>query len=147
MTNPVSKISKVRSTKVLELIHSDIVGPINPISKGKFRYSMNFVDDYSGAVKTYLLRQKSDAHQALVQFIADVSPYGKIKRLRCGNGTEYICKNFRNVCSNNKIRMKFSSPRSPHQNGVAESNYRAIYEMARCLLAEAKLPKILWPLL
>ena len=145
MTNPVSKTPRERATNILDLVHTDVVGPITPMSKEKFRYSINFVDDSSGLVRVYLLKQKCDAHLALMKFIADVAVYGKVKRIRCDNGTEYTSQNFRNVCLQNNIGMEFSSPRSPHQNGVAERNHRTIYEMARCLLQEANLPQNLWP--
>nr|CAN72453.1 hypothetical protein VITISV_008931 [Vitis vinifera] len=37
-----------------------------------------------------------------------------------------------------------SSPYSPQQNGVSERNNRTVMEMARCMLFEKKLPKLLW---
>lgn len=43
-----------------------------------------------------------------------------------------------------KIKHEFSAPYSPHQNGTAERNWRTLFDMARCLLIEADLPKFLW---
>ena len=37
-----------------------------------------------------------------------------------------------------------SAPYSPHQNGTAERCWRTLFEMARCLIIESKLPKYLW---
>ena len=36
-----------RAKKVLELVHSNICGPINPLSNGGKRYIITFIDDYS----------------------------------------------------------------------------------------------------
>lgn len=35
-----------RASKKLELIHSDICGPITPISTGGKKYFMSFIDDF-----------------------------------------------------------------------------------------------------
>ena len=37
-----------------------------------------------------------------------------------------------------------SAPYSSHQNGRAERSWRTLFEMARCLLLQAELPKSLW---
>ena len=41
------------------------------------------------------------------------------------------------------IRHQKSAPHSPHLNGTAERSWRSLFEMGRCLLIEAKLPKYL----
>ena len=42
------------------------------------------------------------------------------------------------------IKHERSAPYPPHQNGKAERGWRSIFEMARCLLIQANLPKTLW---
>ena len=44
----------------------------------------------------------------------------------------------------NEIHQEFSAPYSPHQNSEAERAWRTLFDMARCLLLEAGLPKELW---
>jgi len=39
--------SEPRDSKVLEIIHSDVYGPMRVESKGKARYIVTFIDDYS----------------------------------------------------------------------------------------------------
>ena len=92
----------------------------------------------------YFLKRKSDATKATEKFLADMAPYGTIKRMRTDNGGEYSSRFFRDLLAKNKIAHEFSAPHSPHQNGTAEVNWRTIFEMARCLLLEAQLPKQLW---
>ena len=42
------------------------------------------------------------------------------------------------------IKHEKSAPYSPHQNGTAERSWRTLFEMARSLLLQSKLPKSLW---
>ena len=78
----------------LDLVHSDLAGPISPSSIEGSKYAIIFTDDYSGVMFLYFLRNKSDATRATARFLADIAPYGNIKRLRTDQGTEYTCKNF-----------------------------------------------------
>ena len=144
MTQFRNKSLNPKATKILEVVHTDIVGPITPASKDGFRYGLSFIDDYSGYIYVYLLKQKSDSIKAMKKFLADTAPYGKVKILRCDNGTEYTNSQFRTLLIDNQIKQEFSSPYSPHHNGTAERSHRTVYEMARALLIESKLPQTMW---
>lgn len=67
-----------------------------------------------------------------------------MKRIRTDNGTEFTSAEFKTCMVKNHIKHEFSAPYSPHQNGTVERSWRTLYEMARCLLLEGKLPKKLW---
>ena len=133
-----------KAKNVLDLVHCDLAGPIEPETKEGFKYSAVFVDDYSGAVFLYLLKSKSDTIVAVQKFLSDVSPYGNVKCIRSDNGTEFTNSDFRDLMLQNNIKQEFSAPYSPHQNGTAERAWRSIFEMTRCLLIDAGLPKSLW---
>ena len=49
-----------QSTKKLELIHSDICGPIQVDSIGGSRYFTTFIDDSTHCVSVYFLKHKSE---------------------------------------------------------------------------------------
>lgn len=134
-----------KARAALELVHTDLAGPITPNSKEGFKFVLSFVDDYSGATFVYNLKHKSDTTQATERFIADVASYGKIKCIRSDNGTEFTSRQFRDLLSRHGIRQETSAPYSPHQNGTAERNWRTLFDMARCMLVESELPKSLWP--
>ena len=80
----------------------------------------------------------------MLKFLADSAPYGFVKRLRSDNGGEFVSNEFEDILVKNKIKHERSSPYSPHQNGTVERGWRTLFDMARCLLIEAKLPKHLW---
>lgn len=90
------------------------------------------------------MKAKSDTVKGTEKFIADVAPYGKIKCIRSDNGTEFTSSEFQSLLSKNAIRHETSAPYSPHQNGTAERSWRTLLEMARCMLIESSLPKMLW---
>ena len=133
-----------RATAPLQLVHSDLAGPVTPVSKEGHKYALVFVDDFSGAFGVYFLKNKSDATRATEQFLADTAPYGSVKRLRSDNGGEYISEEFKSLLLKNHIKHETSAPYSPHQNGTAERAWRAIFDMARCLLIDAELPRQFW---
>jgi hypothetical protein len=41
------KVAEYRAKKLLELVHTDIYGPIKPSSIGEYRYFITFIDDFS----------------------------------------------------------------------------------------------------
>ena len=148
-----------RATYPLELVHTDLAGPIDPLAKEGFRYAIIFTDDFSGCMFTYFLKEKSDATRATEKFLADVSPYGKVKtlsfnaeiepsgdvkRIRSDNGGEFTSNEFMTLLLKHSIKHEKSAPYSPHQNGTAERSWRTLFEMARALIIESKLPKNLW---
>ena len=132
-----------RATCPLEFVHCDLTGPIDPAVKDGFRYALSFVDDYSGINMVYFLKQKSDTIEAAERFLADTAPYGTVKHIRSDNGTEFTCKGFKSLLVKYCIKHETSAPYLPHQNGTVERGWRSLFDMARCLLLEAKLPKVL----
>jgi len=120
MTQYRSREPDKKAKQPLDLVHCDVVGPIDPAAKGGFRYSISFIDDYSGALRVYLIRSKSDTVQAMKRYMAETARYGRIKSLRCDHGTEFTNNEFRTLLIENKIKQEFSAPHSPHQNGTVE---------------------------
>ena len=128
----------------LELVHSDLAGPVHISSLEGSKYAIVFTDDYTGTIFVYFLKNKSDASKATARFLADISPYGTVKRIRTDCGTEYINEEFRALMDKNRIRHETSAPYSAHQNGTAERSWRTLFEMARCLIIQAEVTKALW---
>ena len=133
-----------RATSRLALVYCDLAGPIDPVAREGFKYAISFVDDYTGTIIVYFLKNKSDTVAATERFLADVSPYGNVKCIRTDNGTEFTAKCFKDLLVKNAIKHEFTAPYSPHQNGTVERSWRTIYDMARCILLHANLPKTLW---
>ena len=62
----------------------------------------------------------------------------KIKCLRSYIGGEFISNDFNEFCEKHGIKRKFSTTKTPQQNGVAERRNREVQEAARTMVNEEK---------
>ena len=62
--------SHSKAHRKLELIHSDLCGPMPIASANGKKYMMTFIDDYTRMWWIYLLKNKSDAFQTFKNFHA-----------------------------------------------------------------------------
>ena len=60
--------SEKRDRKPLELIHSDVCGPITPESSEGGKYFLTFIDDSSRYVWCYIIKNKSDVFEKFQEF-------------------------------------------------------------------------------
>lgn len=58
-----AKTHESRSSRPLELIHSDLCGPIDPVSWNGGRYFVSFIDDYTHFSVLYVTAKKSEVLQ------------------------------------------------------------------------------------
>ncbi|KRY11615.1 Retrovirus-related Pol polyprotein from transposon TNT 1-94 [Trichinella patagoniensis] len=130
----------------IELIHSDICGPMPTATPSDHRYMMTFIDDYSRFTVVYLLKTKDEAVDRIKYYVATLhTKFGRNPvTLRTDNGREYVNQRLRNFLREKEIEHQFSSPYAPQKNGVAERKNRALVEMAKCMLTDAKLPECFW---
>ena len=49
-----------RATELLELVHTNVYGPMSTQVKGDYEYFITFTDDYSKYGYVYLMRWKSE---------------------------------------------------------------------------------------
>lgn len=134
----------VHAKKVLERVHSDLCGPIEPTSQAGHRYVISFTDEYSSMLFTYCLRSKSDATTGLKRFLADIAPIGQMKELHTDGGGEFMSEAFKSILLDHSIKHTTTCPYSSYQNGKAERGWRSLLDMARCLITDADLPKHFW---
>lgn len=130
----------------LELLHMDLIGPIQVTSLGGARYAYVIVDDYSRYTWVRFLGQKSETFEnfeKLVHLIENQSEF-KIKTIRSDRGTEFINKNFLSFCEGKGIKHQYSVARTPEQNGVVERKNRSLIEMTRTMLCDSSLPRYFW---
>ena len=80
----------------MELIHSDVCGPMSSTSLSGFEYYITFIDDFSRKTWIYFLKAKSEVFEKFKEFKALIENLSdkKIKTLRSDNGGEYTSKEF-----------------------------------------------------
>ena len=135
-----------RATELLEIIHSDVCGPMKTESLGRNRYFVTFIDDKSRYTAIYFMRHKNQVLEKFKEFEAMATNVSgrSIKVLRSDNGGEYLSKEFNDFLSSKGIKRQLTVPRTPEQNGVAERKNRTIQETARSMLHAAGLPDSFW---
>lgn len=143
---PFGQNVSIKSSAVLDLIHSDICGPMRTTSLGGYKYFALFIDDFSRKFFVHFLKNKSDIFSVFKIFKNRVERETdrKIKILRSDNGGEYINGDFDRFLESEGIRRHLTVPYTPQQNGVAERANRTLVEMARCMLLSSNLPESLW---
>ena len=106
---------------LLDIIHIDVMGPMDIDSIGKSRYYVTFIDDVSRYTWIYFMHNKSDVFNKFKEFKALVEKQSdhKIKVLRSDNGGEYCSKEFDDYCKHVGIVRQKTTPYTPQQNGVA----------------------------
>ena len=57
-----------RATQPLELVHSDVCGPLRVQARGGYEYYVTFIDDYSKYAFTYLIARKSENFRKFMEF-------------------------------------------------------------------------------
>lgn len=135
-----------RTSERLQIVHSDVCGPISTPTLGLNRYFVTFIDDCSKYCKVYLIKNKNEVLNKFKEFkvMAETFTGNKIKHLQTDNGTEYLNANFTDFLKENGIQRRLTAPYTPHQNGVAERKNRTLIEKARAMLLESKAPLCLW---
>lgn len=85
-----------RALEILQIIHTDVCGPMSTNPFGGSRYLLTFVDDFSRMVFIYPMCRKSDVFDLFVKFktFVENQQNSSIKTLRSDNGTEFCNKQF-----------------------------------------------------
>ena len=125
----------------LELVHSDLCGPITPVSLGGSSYVLTFIDDYSRVSWVKFLKKKSEAAENIRSWISQAEKqYGKeVKQFRSDRGGEYVNNVLKTYFEKRGIIHELTVANTPAQNGVAERLNRTLFDKARCMLQQ--LPK------
>ncbi|GJY75754.1 retrovirus-related pol polyprotein from transposon TNT 1-94 [Tanacetum coccineum] len=114
-----SKKATSRAKEPLQLIHTDLCGPITLPSHAfeAFKKFKDMVEKEKGL---------------------------KIKSMRSDRGREFLSNEFNKFCVDNEIQIFLTAPYSPQQNGVVERKNRTILNMVRSMLKSKKMPKEFW---
>jgi hypothetical protein len=131
---------------ILELVHSNVCGPMPSTSLRRYVYYVSFIDDYSRKTWVYFLKSKDEVLGKFKEFKALVENLSerKIKILRSDNGGEYTSNEFGSFCIDVGIKRELTTPYNPQQNGVAERNNRMIMEVVKTMIHNQDLQMHLW---
>ncbi|CAH0550178.1 unnamed protein product [Brassicogethes aeneus] len=140
-----------RAERQLQLIHTDTMGPIKPISyPGLKKFVVVFIDDYSRLARAYTIKTKDESGQSLERYLISarnlLGKNEKVCYIRSDQGTEFMGGKFMEVMEKEKIENDPSPPYTPEHNGVAERFNQTIQEKVRAYMFDSGLPKTMWEL-
>jgi transposase InsO family protein len=104
-----------RSKGILDLMHSDVCGPMIVASLNGYLYYVLFIDDHSRKTWIYFLKTKDGVLARFQEFKSQVENLieRRIKVLRSDNGGEYTSRDFNDFCIEVGIKMEYIAPYNP----------------------------------
>ncbi|GKV47387.1 hypothetical protein SLEP1_g54294 [Rubroshorea leprosula] len=135
-----------RARKPLELVHSNVYGPMSVTSTGNNRYFLTFIDDFTIKIWVYLLQIKFEVLSCFKKFKAHVERQSGhcIQILRTDGGGEYTSNEFHEYCGEQGIQHQVTCPYTPQHNGVVERKNRTIMDMVKSILKAKGMPNSFW---
>src|SRR5205823_12882614 len=109
---PFPKGGGTRMKEILDLVHTDVCGPMQTTSIGGAKYFATFVDDKSRHVTLYLLKSKDEVFDRFKEFkeYAEKQTGKRIKQIRSDGGGEYASNAFTKYLASQGIRHQTTAP-------------------------------------
>jgi hypothetical protein len=138
--------SDSRAQCILDMIHSDVCGPMSSPSLSGCLYYVIFIDDYLRKCWIYFLKAKSDTFDKFKEYKSFIEKQTRkhIKTLRTDIGGEFESLQFEDFCKSAGIKRQLTVPYNPQQNGVVERKNMTICEAVKAMMFDQDLPNSLW---
>lgn len=135
-----------RSNRMLELIHTDVCGPMSELAWDGSRYFVTFTDDHSRMSMVYCIERKSEVLDKFKMFVsmAEAQHGCKVSKVRADNGGEYTSNDFKRFCNERGIQILYTVPYNPEMNSVSERLNRTLQEKARTMLLAGEIEWKFW---
>jgi len=129
----------------LELVHTDVYGPMNISSLGGNKYFLTFIDGFRRKTWIYLMKSKDEVFHCFKIFKAFVERQSdrKIKMVRSDGGGEYKSNEFKRHYEELGLQHNITCPYTPQHNEVVEIKNRTIMDM-RSMLKAKGMPNYFW---
>ena len=131
-----------RANDLLEIIHTDVCGPMSVKARGRYHYFLTFIDDLSRYGYIYLMKHKFETFEKFKEFQSEVENHRnkKIKFLRSDRGGEYLSYEFDLHLEQCGIVSQHTPPGTRQRNGVSEHRNRTLLDMMRSIMSLTGLP-------
>jgi transposase InsO family protein len=133
---PFPKSRTSRADGILDLVHSDVSGPMQVESMAGSRYFVTFTDDKSRWSEVFCMKKKAEVFSCFQKFqrYVEFQAGRKIWKFRSENGGEYLTNEFAKHLSESGIKHETTVPYMPQKNGVAERLNRPLTDSTRSML-------------
>ena len=108
----------------LQLVHSDVCGPMQTQSIGGAKHFVTFIDDYTRCCAVYFMKHKSEVLHKFKAFQVTTSNDAAraIGTLRMDNGGEYLSSAFQTYLKEKGTRNELTVPHSPPTEWCIRTN-------------------------
>lgn len=136
----------IKPERALDIIVSDICGPLRTQSIGGSRYFLTLTDVFSDYTEVKFLKHKDEATENIINFVEFIKNQtsNKPKIFRSDGGGEFVNSQLQSYLKKEGIRFEMTTPHTPQQNGIAERKNRTLNDAVRTLLIASKLPDTFW---
>ncbi|CAB0042349.1 unnamed protein product [Trichogramma brassicae] len=106
----------------LEVIHTDVCGPMRTTSNGGARWFVTFIDEHTRFCHVYPMKEKSQVVEKFLEYknLVENQTGHFIKELQSDGGKEYDNNSWTKMLKDAGIKRRFTVPHTPQQNGIAE---------------------------
>ncbi|MCO5581864.1 hypothetical protein L7F22_035753 [Adiantum nelumboides] len=138
--------SKSKTKDLLELVHSNLCGPMPTTSLTGSSYILTFIDDWSKYTVLYFLKHKSEVltHFQHYKTFVERQLNKPLRSYRTDNGGKYVSNAFKAYCTQEGIFHQLTVPYTPQQNGVAEQKNCTLLNAVRTMLLTASVSQSFW---
>lgn len=135
-----------KAHECFEKIHLNLIGPINPVSKGGFRYILNLINSHSGYISCFPLKNKIDTTETLIFIIENQNrKSNQYPKEVCSNGGgKFVNSKLQSYYRSHHINQMVNKPYHSQHNGQVKQANITIIESARATISELNLPKSCW---
>lgn len=104
-----------RTSGALDIVHTDVCGPMRTESEGGARYFVTFIEDYTHWCEVYFMRSKGEVTQKFKEFmkLAKRQTGRKIKAIQSDNSKEYCNAAMDALLKEHGIRRRLTVPHTP----------------------------------
>ncbi|CAB0006860.1 unnamed protein product, partial [Nesidiocoris tenuis] len=140
------KTNRERATRPLQILHTDVIGPIETETWDGKRYILSVLDDATQFASVFLMRRKSEAFDFIKNFVVEAEAQHKqvVSKIRSDNGGEFSSDEMKRWCKQRGIRQDQGISHTPQLNGRAERLGRTIMSRVRALLLDSGMKDEMW---
>jgi hypothetical protein len=114
-----------RATRVGQIIHTDVIGPMKPKTRhsGK-KYVLIVIDDYSRYMQTFVMKTRDETPEMMDEALRKIQSKfpgpGQFDKVRCDKGGEFKSREFTNVLKKYGATPEYAETDVHQHNGTSE---------------------------